>query len=229
MKIRPLHDRVIVKRVEEEEKTKGGIIIPDTAKEKPVEGKVIAVGNGKLLDNGNIAIIGAGPIGMSVLHVLRTKNIGNVYITDKIQDRLDFSQQLNPKWRGNPDRMDIVKEISEMEPLLLDVVFECSGDKEAFDQAIKLLKPGGILTVVGIPEIDEIQFPMHELRRKEITIINIRRQSHCTQKAIDLLEHRRIDMNAMTTHHFPMEETGNAFELVANYRDGVMKATISVD
>jgi chaperonin GroES len=52
MKIRPLHDRVIVKRVEEEEKTKGGIIIPDTAKEKPVEGKVVAVGAGKILENG---------------------------------------------------------------------------------------------------------------------------------------------------------------------------------
>jgi len=52
MKVRPLHDRVIVKRVEEEEKTKGGIIIPDTAKEKPVEGKVIAVGDGKLADDG---------------------------------------------------------------------------------------------------------------------------------------------------------------------------------
>ena len=52
MKLRPLHDRVIVKRVEEEEKTEGGIIIPDSAKEKPIEGEVIAVGNGKLLDNG---------------------------------------------------------------------------------------------------------------------------------------------------------------------------------
>lgn len=52
MKIRPLHDRVIVKRIEEEEKTKGGIIIPDTAKEKPIEGKVVAVGAGKLLENG---------------------------------------------------------------------------------------------------------------------------------------------------------------------------------
>ena len=52
MKIRPLHDRVIVQRVEEEEKTKGGIIIPDTAKEKPQEGKVIAVGPGKILENG---------------------------------------------------------------------------------------------------------------------------------------------------------------------------------
>ncbi len=54
MKIRPLQDRIIVKRVEEEEKTKGGIIIPDTAKEKPIEGKVIAVGNGKVLEDGKV-------------------------------------------------------------------------------------------------------------------------------------------------------------------------------
>ena len=53
-KIRPLQDRIIVKRVEEEEKTKGGIIIPDTAKEKPIEGKVIAVGNGKVLEDGKV-------------------------------------------------------------------------------------------------------------------------------------------------------------------------------
>jgi chaperonin GroES len=54
MKIRPLQDRVIVKRVEEEEKTKGGIIIPDTAKEKPIEGKVIAVGKGKVREDGKV-------------------------------------------------------------------------------------------------------------------------------------------------------------------------------
>ncbi len=52
MKIRPLQDRVIVKRVQEEEKTKGGIIIPDTAKEKPQRAKVVAVGAGKIDDNG---------------------------------------------------------------------------------------------------------------------------------------------------------------------------------
>jgi chaperonin GroES len=52
MKLRPLHDRILVQRVEEETKTKGGIIIPDSAKEKPAEGKVVAVGNGKLDDAG---------------------------------------------------------------------------------------------------------------------------------------------------------------------------------
>jgi len=52
MKVRPLHDRLVVRRVEEKESVKGGIIIPDTAKEKPQEGEVLAVGNGKILDNG---------------------------------------------------------------------------------------------------------------------------------------------------------------------------------
>ncbi|HLG20836.1 MAG TPA: co-chaperone GroES [Bdellovibrionota bacterium] len=54
MTIKPLHDRVLIKRITEEEKTKGGIIIPDTAKEKPMEGKVVAVGQGKRLKDGKI-------------------------------------------------------------------------------------------------------------------------------------------------------------------------------
>jgi len=54
VKIRPLHDRVIVKRMEEERKTPGGIVIPDSAAEKPIRGKVMAVGNGKILDTGQV-------------------------------------------------------------------------------------------------------------------------------------------------------------------------------
>ena len=54
MKIRPLHDRILVRRLEEQEKTAGGLYIPDTAKEKPIEAKVIAVGSGKLMDDGSI-------------------------------------------------------------------------------------------------------------------------------------------------------------------------------
>jgi chaperonin GroES len=54
MKLRPLHDRVVIKRKEEERKSPGGIVIPDTATEKPIRGEIIAVGNGKILDNGDI-------------------------------------------------------------------------------------------------------------------------------------------------------------------------------
>ena len=57
MKIRPLHDRVVVRRLEEERTTAGGIVIPDSATEKPMRGEIIAVGNGKILDNGDVRVL----------------------------------------------------------------------------------------------------------------------------------------------------------------------------
>jgi len=206
-----------------------GMTFEQAALSEPLAIGVYAVEKSMLPVLADVAILGAGPIGMSVFHVLRTKNVGNVYITDKIDDRLAFSKKLNPKWTGNPDNTNILKEISKIQPLLLDVVYECSGEPDATRQGIELLKPGGILVIVGIPETDEISFPIHDLRRKEITILNIRRQVHCTQKAIDLLDKRIINMDSMVTHHFKLEETQKAFDLVANYRDGVMKTIISID
>ena len=61
MNIRPLHDRIVVTRIAEEEKSKGGIIIPDTAKEKPLEGQVVAVGTGRRLDNGQVRPLDVKP------------------------------------------------------------------------------------------------------------------------------------------------------------------------
>ena len=61
--IRPLHDRVIVRRLEEETKSAGGIVIPDTAKEKPIQGEIIAVGNGKILENGEVRPLDVKPDG----------------------------------------------------------------------------------------------------------------------------------------------------------------------
>jgi L-iditol 2-dehydrogenase len=196
---------------------------------EPLSIGVYSVERSMLPTKANVAIIGVGPIGMCVFHVLRTKHVADVYVTDKLDERLAFSKSLNPKWSGNPDRVDVVKEIASIEPLLLDVVYECSGDSEVISQAVQLLKPGGTLVIVGIPETDAVSFPIHELRRKEIAIVNIRRQAYCTQKAVDLLASRQIDMDPLVTHRFSLEETQKAFDLVENYEDGVMKAMILID
>jgi len=94
MKIRPLQDRVIVKRIEEEEKTKGGIIIPDSAKEKPMEGEVVAVGNGKVLDNGT-----------------------KLEMTVKVGNRILFS-----KYAGNEVKIDGVEHLIMREDDILGII-----------------------------------------------------------------------------------------------------------
>jgi L-iditol 2-dehydrogenase len=195
---------------------------------EPLAIAVYSVERTPLPAGASVGILGAGPIGMSVFHALRTRDIGEVYVTDKVPERLSFAQRLNPRWTGNPDQTDVAKEIAGLEPSGLDAVYECSGDPAAYVQGIRLLKPGGSLVVVGIPEVDDIPFPIHELRRREVTVLNIRRQAHCTQKAIELLAGRRVDMDAMASHHFPLEATPQAFDLVAHYRDGVMKAMITL-
>jgi chaperonin GroES len=81
MKIRPLQDRIIMKRIPDEEKTKGGIIIPDTAKEKPVEGMVVAVGNGKVLEDGKVRPLDIKP-GDRVLFI---KYAGNEVKIDGVE------------------------------------------------------------------------------------------------------------------------------------------------
>jgi L-iditol 2-dehydrogenase len=196
---------------------------------EPLSIAVYAVERSELVANAQVGILGAGPIGMSVFHVLRSKKVDTICITDRIDERLNFSNLLHPTWSGNPDHTNVEKEISTVAPLLLDAVYECSGNPDAIVQGIRLLKPGGRLVVVGITETDEVSFPIHELRRKEITIISVRRQVHCTQKAIDLLDRRLVNMDSMVTHRFPLTEIQQAFDLVANYRDGVMKAMVSLD
>lgn len=195
---------------------------------EPLAIGLYAVERSRTPNDARVGIIGAGPIGLSVLHVLRSRGTTAVYITDKIEERLAYANGLEPAWSGNPDRMDILREIASREPLLLDAVFECSGTLEGIAQALQLLKPGGTLLIVGIPTEDEVTLPIHELRRKEITILNIRRQAHCTRKAIDLLAGGLVNMDGMATHHFPLEEIASAFELVSGYRDGVIKAMITL-
>jgi L-iditol 2-dehydrogenase len=172
------------------------------------------------------AILGAGPIGLSVGLAARDIGIEKIYMTDKIGDRLEASRNAGAIWTGNPDRTDIVEGILKMEPSGLDAVFECCGDQAALDQAVKLLKPGGKLMIVGIPESDLVTFNAHWLRRKEVVIQNVRRQNGCIPAAIDLIARKKSDLDFMVTHTFRLEETQEAFDLVESYRDGVIKAII---
>jgi L-iditol 2-dehydrogenase len=181
---------------------------------------------GNPLPGKKIGVLGSGPIGMSVLLTAIANGAERVYITDKIDKRLRIAKDSGAYWTGNPDREDIVDAISTHEPLALDVVFECCGQQEAMDQAVQLLKPGGKIILVGIPEFDHWSISTDIIRRKELCLQNVRRQNECVQPALDMIANGLINVKNLITHHFPFEKTKDAFDLVAEYKDGVMKAII---
>jgi L-iditol 2-dehydrogenase len=174
----------------------------------------------------NIGILGYGPIGMSVMLAARAQEAANIFVTDKIGERLAISQKEGSCLTGNPLKEDVVRKILNAEPSGLEVIFECCGQQEAFDQAVDLLKPGGKLVVVGIPEFDRWSMNVEKTRRREISIQFIRRQVDCTGPAIDMMKNGSINISNMITHRFPFANTKDAFNLVSRYEDGVMKAMI---
>jgi L-iditol 2-dehydrogenase len=181
---------------------------------------------GKPLTGKKIGILGCGPIGMSILLPAIAEGIEYAYVTDRIDQRLRIASDSRAFWTGNPDNEDIVAAISKKEPLLLDAVFECCGQQEAMDQAVQLLKPGGKIVIVGIPEFDRWSFPADIIRRKELCLQNVRRQNECYKPALEMISTRRINVDRLVTHRYPFDRTKEAFDLVAEYKDGVMKAMI---
>jgi len=174
----------------------------------------------------DVGILGFGPIGMSVLLAAKAEGAKSFTVTDKIQARLSLALKEGATSIFNPGKEDFTSGLTEHHPLGLDVVFECCGQQEAFDQAIDVLKPGGRLVVVGIPEFDEWSMNVERTRRKEISLQFIRRQVDCVETALDLMESGKINIANMVTHRFPFSGTKEAFDLVAEYGDGVMKAMI---
>lgn len=193
---------------------------------EPLAIAVYAVRQSQMPPNADVAVLGAGPIGLSCLVSAKAENAKGCYVTEKIPERIQVAKDAGATWVGNPDKQDVVKEILQQKPLGMDIVFECAGQQETIDQAVELLKPGGKLMLIGIPRIERISFAIDKIRRKEITIINVRRQNKCTQAAIDLVASGKVDVDFMVTHRFKLEQTQDAFDMVAQYRDGVVKALI---
>ncbi len=189
---------------------------------------VYSVRQSKTSANSKIAILGSGPIGLSCMAAAQAENVKDIYMTDKLDYRVRTAKDAGAVWVGNPEKENIVKAILEQEPKGIDIVYECAGQQETLDEAVELLRPGGKLMLIGIPRFERISFYIDWLRRKEITLINVRRQNDCAQTAIDLIASGKVDLDFMITHRFEFQDTQAAFDMVAGYRDGIIKAMISV-
>ena len=196
---------------------------------EPLAIGLYAVQQAKIKPDMDVAILGSGPIGLSCLVCAQAEGASGRYVTDKRDYRVKIAQDHGATWAGNPDRDDIVSAINQAQPAGMDVVFECAGEQDTVNQAMSLLKPGGTLMLIGIPRVDEIAFPIHTMRRNEITVVNVRRQNHCTQTTLDWVASGKIDADFMVTHTLGLADVQKGFDLVADYQDGVIKAIVEMD
>jgi len=196
---------------------------------EPLSIGVYAAQMAQLAPGARVGVVGSGPIGLCTLLAVRAlAPAAVVYVTDLVDERLSVARACGATWTGNPRREDVVADLRRLEPLGLDAVFECAGEQDALDQGVELLKPGGVLLVIGIPEVDRVSFNINLLRRNELRILNVRRQNQCVERAIGLMAGGGVDVRPLITHHFHMEETSRAFDLVSTRSDGVVKAIIRI-
>ncbi|MDP6525501.1 MAG: alcohol dehydrogenase catalytic domain-containing protein [Kiritimatiellia bacterium] len=199
----------------------------EAAISEPLAIGVYAVKQSIPMSGAKVGILGAGCIGLSVLLPAKAQGAERIYVTDKIDSRLELARKAGALWGGNPDKEDLVAKVAELEPGGLDVVFECCGEQDALDQAIEMLKPGGKLLLIGIPATAKrVSFMIDKLRHKEICIQNVRRQNHCVQPSLDMMDRGDFDVSVMVTHRFPFAQAQAAFDLASSYEDGVLKTMI---
>ncbi|MCX7916925.1 MAG: NAD(P)-dependent alcohol dehydrogenase [bacterium] len=175
----------------------------------------------------DVAILGVGPIGLSILFSVKESGAYRIFVSDLIKERLEFAKKIGADFTvdaGKENIVDIVKKMTDGRGV--DISFESAGKRETFRQVIHTSRIGGKCLLVGIPAEDTVEFEAHIMRRKELKLINVRRSAFCTEIALNMIKNSKVPFKEIITHRYPFEELEEALNLVAEYRDGVIKCLV---
>jgi L-iditol 2-dehydrogenase len=204
----------------------------------------------------SVALLGAGPIGLAILQLLRLAGADPIFVTDKLPWRVQLAEQLGATeaWRCGSD-VDVGPASPAASPSVptvagragptrlfdpveavrkatggrgVDVAVEAAWCDASVDQAAEMLVHGGRLLVVGIPDDDRLVLRHSVARRKGLTIIMVRRMKHSYPRAIRLAESGSVDLGVLVSHRFPLQQAAEAFATSAEYREGVVKGVVEI-
>jgi len=176
-----------------------------------------------------VAVMGCGPIGLSVLSAAKAAGASEIFVTDLIDNRLATARQMGTDFTYNAGKGDVANFIMEKTGGRgVDVSFEAAGEQAAVSDAVASTRTGGKCVIIGIPAKDTIEINVDIARRREIPIINVRRQNHTTARAINLVAKGKVCLKNMLTHRFKLEEIDTAFDLAGQRKDGIIKAVIEM-
>lgn len=181
----------------------------------------------ELMPDETAAILGLGPIGLLTARVAKFAGVGILYGSDLLDYRVDAATSYGVDVAFNAKSFDTVETImKETKGRGVDVVFDCARSSDTIGLACRVVRPAGRCVLTGISGEDEDSVPVGIARRKELTLKWCRRFLNNFPTAIALAADGRIELQSLITHSFPLERTREAFELVAEAKDGVLKASI---
>jgi L-iditol 2-dehydrogenase len=176
-----------------------------------------------------VAVWGTGPIGLVTAAMARAAGAGEIFVFDRLQYRLDFARRTY-----GVDHAINVESAAPLEYLMdhthgrgTDICFEAAGEQDSFTNAIESARIGGRVLIIGIPEFDSLTVDPHGMRRRELAVQSVRRSNHALAPCIDLVNRGRVEVAGLATHHFPLDRIVDAFETVADYADGVIRAMVT--
>jgi L-iditol 2-dehydrogenase len=203
----------------------------------PIEGAMLeplgiaihTVDLGHLKAGSTVAVLGAGPIGLLTAAVARAAGASAVYMTEPVAYRRQFALDYVADAVLSPEEGDVAEEIMRLTGGRgVDVAFEAAGAPETPQQAAAATRIGGKVIIAGIPAEDVMALRPDTVRRRGLTIKMVRRSKHTYVRAFHLVQSGQVEVKPLATHIFPLERIEDAFETVAGYRDGVLRAVIEV-
>jgi L-iditol 2-dehydrogenase len=173
-----------------------------------------------------IAVIGAGPIGLLTIAALRATKAGRIWAVEPLAHRRELAREIGAAFTLEPE--EAADEIlSATGRRGVDCAIDCAAGEHTMSLAVQLTRNAGRVALTGIHTIPLVSLDGSAMRRKELTIFNVRRSNHETQEALQLLQAHPEWFTPLLTHTRQIERIDEAFAIASQYRDGVGKMIVA--
>ncbi len=172
-----------------------------------------------------VAVIGAGPIGLMTIAALRAAGAGKIWAVEPLAHRRELALAIGAGTALEPE--EAVEEIVHATGQRgVDCAIDCAAGADTTNQAVMLARNAGRVAITGIHSAPNVSMDGSAMRRKELTIFNVRRSNHETDEALDLLRTNAAWFTPVLTHTRPIDRIEQAFEIASRYQDGVGKMIV---
>jgi L-iditol 2-dehydrogenase len=182
-----------------------------------------------LYPSASVAILGAGPIGLSTLQAVKALGAGQIISIDVVPSRLELAKQMGATHAINAKDRNVVETVKELtNGEGAHFVFETAGSDITIKQTVEIVRDGGTVVLVGLPPQLEIKMPIVECVIREVNFVTSFRYCNIFEEAITLMAHGKVNLKPILTHQFSFEDALEAFNVSEHKKDGAVKVMINM-